>query len=148
MSLKVATLKDLDFITSCQMKMAKETENIDLDKDVLKRGVLKVLEQNGPEVYYVFEQDNEKKACMLTIPEWSEWRNKNALWIHSVYVIEKERKKGIFKAMYKQLKKLVVENEDIHALRLYVDKTNTAAQKTYESLGMNNQHYLLYEWNT
>ena len=29
---------------------------------------------------------------------------------------------------------------------LYVDKTNTSAQKVYEKLGMENHHYEMYEW--
>ena len=34
----------------------------------------------------------------------------------------------------------------LRGLRLYVDKTNTRAQKVYENLGMNGEHYHLYEW--
>ncbi len=31
-------------------------------------------------------------------------------------------------------------------LRLYVETNNSTAQKTYEALGMNSQHYKMYEW--
>jgi hypothetical protein len=31
-------------------------------------------------------------------------------------------------------------------LRLYVDKHNKSAQEVYEKLGMNKDHYELYEW--
>ena len=31
-------------------------------------------------------------------------------------------------------------------IRLYVDKTNHNALKTYSSLGMNGEHYSMFEW--
>ena len=35
--------------------------------------------------------------------------------------------------------------EDICGIRLYVERTNTIAQQTYEDLGMTHSHYDLYE---
>jgi ribosomal protein S18 acetylase RimI-like enzyme len=37
-------------------------------------------------------------------------------------------------------------NDSIRGIRLYVDKTNTKAMKVYEKLGMNGEHYGLFEW--
>lgn len=82
----------------------------------------------------------------LTIPEWSDWRNGTVLWIHSLYVIPKEREKGVFKKMFNFLKSMVEKSPEFIGLRLYVDKKNTSARKVYEKLGMNKDHYLLYEW--
>lgn len=48
--------------------------------------------------------------------------------------------------MYAHIQNLVKENENIRGIRLYVDKTNIGAQKTYENTGMNGEHYQLFEW--
>ncbi|MFI5391101.1 MAG: GNAT family N-acetyltransferase, partial [Bacteriovoracales bacterium] len=68
------------------------------------------------------------------------------LWIHSVYVLPKYRKTGIFKEMYNYLKEIVIAEPKILGLRLYVDNKNQTAQKIYKKLGMENDHYSLYEW--
>ncbi|MDO4497272.1 MAG: hypothetical protein Q4B58_05530 [Bacteroidales bacterium] len=39
------------------------------------------------------------------------------------------------------------QESNVSQLRLYVDKTNERAQKTYQKLGMHESHYLMYEEN-
>ena len=70
----------------------------------------------------------------------------NVYWIHSVYVLPEFRKKGVFKTMYLYLKNIVLKDKNIVGLRLYVDKTNANARKVYETMGMDDGHYLLFEW--
>ena len=41
--------------------------------------------------------------------------------------------------------RVIAENDNAGALRLYVDKENIVAQKVYQSLGMHDSHYLMYE---
>jgi ribosomal protein S18 acetylase RimI-like enzyme len=41
---------------------------------------------------------------------------------------------------------MVLESDDLNGVRLYADKTNLPAQQTYESLGMNQDHYSMFEW--
>jgi hypothetical protein len=41
---------------------------------------------------------------------------------------------------------MVEADASLGGLRLYVDKRNISAQIVYESLGMNGEHYQLYEW--
>jgi ribosomal protein S18 acetylase RimI-like enzyme len=38
------------------------------------------------------------------------------------------------------------EKKGVAGLRLYVESNNERARKTYEALGMNSEHYTLYEW--
>ncbi len=82
----------------------------------------------------------------MTIPEWSDWRNGTILWIHSLYVVPEVRRKGVFTKLYQYLKQRVEGSDELMGLRLYVDKNNTGAQKVYENLGMNKDHYVMYEW--
>jgi len=48
--------------------------------------------------------------------------------------------------MYEYIKGMVTPGSGYTGIRLYVDKTNLAAQKIYEKLGMNGDHYQVYEW--
>ena len=49
--------------------------------------------------------------------------------------------------MFEFIKSTVLDQAtDFRGIRLYVDKTNNIAQKVYEKLGMENQHYEMYEW--
>jgi ribosomal protein S18 acetylase RimI-like enzyme len=82
----------------------------------------------------------------MTTFEWSDWRNGTVLWIQSVYVEKAFRGKGVYKMMYAFIRQMVEENADLCGIRLYVDKSNLPAQKVYESLDMNGEHYTVYEW--
>ena len=44
------------------------------------------------------------------------------------------------------IKSIVEESDKYMGLRLYVDKTNLKAQKVYNRVGMDGEHYKLFEW--
>lgn len=139
-------LFDVDVIAEFQCKMALETENMKLDPPTVNKGVSAVFDDPGKGKYWIAESDGEVVGCLLTIPEWSDWRNGTVLWIHSVYVVPAFRKNGVFKKLYQHLRKMVSDSPELRGLRLYVDKTNVSAQKVYEALEMSGEHYHLYEW--
>ena len=145
-TIRKANSGDENIIANFQVRMAKETEQIDLDRDIVNKGVNAVL--NSPEkgIYFVAESENKIIASLLITFEWSDWRNGNVYWIHSIYVLPEFRKKGVFKTMYLYLKNIVLKDKNIVGLRLYVDKTNANARKVYETMGMDDGHYLLFEW--
>jgi len=137
----------LESIVRFQLEMAKETEDLTLDLDTVKRGVSTVFDNPNKGLYYVVtNEENKCVGSLLTMTEWSDWRCKDVIWIHSVYVISEYRKKGVFKKMYSHLKEKVENSDEFAGLRLYVDKTNIPAQKVYENIGMSNEHYDLFEW--
>lgn len=144
--IRKAIQNDLNFIVQAQLSMAKETENLILDKDVLTLGVEAVLTNPQKGEYYLATYGDTTVGMLLTIPEWSDWRNGTVLWIHSVYILPNFRKLGVYKELYVFLKKMVETSTHYRGLRLYVDKRNLNAQKVYQKLGMDNQHYELYEW--
>ncbi|HXH31085.1 MAG TPA: GNAT family N-acetyltransferase [Bacteriovoracaceae bacterium] len=139
-------LFDISTIANFQVKMAWETENFKLDIPVVEAGVAAVFDDPSKGKYWLAEVDGRVAGCLLTVPEWSDWRNGTVLWIHSVYVVPESRKNGVYKALYQHLKDMVEASTDLRGLRLYVDKTNAAAQDVYESLGMSGEHYHLFEW--
>lgn len=149
MNIKVrpGLLFDIDVIADYQVKMAFETENgLKLDPPTVNLGVTAVMDDPSKGKYWLAEVDGKVVGCLLTVPEWSDWRNGTVLWIHSVYVHPDFRKYGVYKALYAHLKQMVTESKELRGLRLYVDKTNLNAQKVYEALGMSGEHYHLFEW--
>jgi GNAT superfamily N-acetyltransferase len=145
-TIRPGLLFDVDKIAEFQIKMALETEKLNLDLPVVIRGVSAVLDDPTKGKYWVAEVNSQIAGCLLTISEWSDWRNGAVLWIHSVYVEPKFRRAGVFKALYLHLKENVLSSPELRGLRLYVDKTNLVAQKVYTGLEMDREHYHLYEW--
>jgi ribosomal protein S18 acetylase RimI-like enzyme len=139
-------LFDIQIIAEFQVKMAWETETMKLDPPTVDKGVAAVFDDPSKGKYWLAEVNGQVVGCLLTVPEWSDWRNGTVLWIHSVYVREEFRKHGVYKSLYQHLKSMVQESKNLRGLRLYVDKTNVKAQKVYESLGMSGEHYHLFEW--
>ncbi len=139
-------LFDVDEIAAFQVEMALETENLSLDLPTVTLGVSAVFDDPAKGKYWVAEIGDQVAGCLLTVPEWSDWRNGTVLWIHSVYVRPQFRSQGVYRALYQHLKAMVSESRDLRGLRLYVDKTNEAAKKVYLALGMDGEHYQLFEW--
>ncbi len=149
MNLKIrpGLLFDIDTISTFQIQMAYETENgLRLDPPTVTKGVAAVMDDPTKGKYWLAEADGVVVGCLLTVPEWSDWRNGTILWIHSVYVIPQARNQGVYRALYTYLKEMIESSSDFRGLRLYVDKTNKSAQRVYEKLGMDGTHYHLYEW--
>jgi len=122
-----------------------ETEGMELDSDVVTEGVMALFDDAGKGQYFVAEEQDTVVASLMITYEWSDWRNANIWWFQSVYVIPGYRRKGVFRMMYDHVKKEGME-QGIAGLRLYVESENIRAQKTYEAMGMNGQHYRMFEW--
>jgi GNAT superfamily N-acetyltransferase len=143
--IRKAKLSDASSIIDFQLRMARETENIELIPEIVTKGVDAVFHDQSKGQYFVAESGGKVVASLLITYEWSDWRNCNVWWFQSVFVMPEFRRKGIFRKMYNYIKTLA-EEQDIAGLRLYVETSNSRAQKTYEALGMNSEHYAFYEW--
>ncbi len=144
--IRQATKTDADFIISAQVALATETESLSLDRDTVTAGVGAVFDDPAKGTYYIADEDGECIGCLMVTPEWSDWRNATVLWLQSVYVRPEDRGRGVFRALYAHMLELVKSTESIAGLRLYVDKSNSAAMSAYEKLGMDGHHYQTYEW--
>lgn len=141
-----AVKENIETIAGFQQKMAWETEEFKLNHEIVSKGVSAVFDKPELGKYFVVKYDNKVIASLLITYEWSDWRNTKVWWIQSVYVLPEHRRKGVFKLMYSHIKSIVQQDKNIGGVRLYVDKTNKNAQKTYENVGMNGEHYQLFEW--
>jgi ribosomal protein S18 acetylase RimI-like enzyme len=131
-------------IISFNTAMALETESLSLDQELISPGVCAVLSDERKGIYFVAEIEGKIAGQMMITFEWSDWRNGTIWWIQSVYVPTGFRRQGVFKSLYQYVRE-EARKADVVALRLYVERDNKAAQKTYESLGMHLSHYLLME---
>ncbi|MEW6236356.1 MAG: GNAT family N-acetyltransferase [Candidatus Omnitrophota bacterium] len=143
-SIRRANEIDLPTIADFNAAMAYETEGLVLDRKRLEGGIGAALNDSRKGWYYLAEAQGEAIAQTLITLEWSDWRNGWWWWIQSVYVIPSWRRKGVFRAIYEQIAKEAKEDGAV-GLRLYVEKENTGAQKTYIDLGMKTSHYQFYE---
>ncbi len=146
MVIREATESDIPNLLDFQLKMALETENITLEISSLTMGVHRLFKDATKGRYYVAAMNKEVVGCLMTTYEWSDWRNGTVLWIQSVYVAKENRGQGVYKKMYNYIKQLVENDPDLKGIRLYVDKSNETAQHTYQKIGMNGEHYTIYEW--
>lgn len=137
---------DAATIVDFQLRMAHETEELGLDPQTLSRGVAAVFADPGKGRYWIAERGGAIVGCLLTTFEWSDWRNGVILWIQSVYVVPEERGRGVYRALYERVRRLLDESPELKGIRLYVEKRNTAARQVYERLGMTREHYDLFEW--
>lgn len=144
-SIRKAGIEDSSTIIEFQQKLAWETEKKRLADKTIKYGVTGVFNNPSRGQYFVAENNGIIIASLLITYEWSDWRNSDVWWFQSVYVLPEFRRKGVFREMYSFIKK-EAEKKDIAGLRLYVESNNETAIKTYERLGMNGEHYKMYEW--
>ena len=145
MHYREAVPADASAIIEFQLAMARETEELELDREILTHGVEALFTDPALGRYYVAEDDGRVVGSLMITYEWSDWRNGMVWWIQSVYVIPEFRRRGIYAGLYMHVKAMV-EQSAVRGIRLYVDKRNTAAQEVYTRLGMNGEHYQLFEW--
>lgn len=145
-TIRPALKTDRDAIAGFQVAMALETENYALDIATVTKGVEAVLNQEHLGTYYVAVIGHEVIASLLTTYEWSDWRNSTVLWIQSVFVKREHRNKGVYGHLYQHVKAKVENDASLCGVRLYVDRTNLTAQEVYTRLGMNGEHYRVFEW--
>ena len=140
-----ATDTDAVIIADFNASMAKETENIELDRDRLRKGTEALLANSSKGLYYLAEADGKVVGQLLITYEWSDWRNATFWWIQSVYVHPEYRHQGIFRSLYRSIETIARKRGDVCGLRLYVDTSNKRAQQTYKVLGMKHSHYQMMD---
>ena len=144
--IRQAIEEDHQVIVDFQIWMAKESEGLDLDRDLLTDGVIAVFRDSQKGNYLVVEDDGKVIASLLITNEWSDWRNQYIYWLQSVYVLPTYRGKKVFSMMYDHVKSLVEKDDNVAGIRLYVDNSNEHALNVYNAVGMDGGHYKTFEW--
>lgn len=145
MTIRLAHAGDIETLAANHRAMAWETENKSLDVDTTLRGTRAVIEDKTKGFYLIAERSGRTVGQLLITYEWSDWRNGTFWWIQSVYVEPHARRRGVYKALHDHVLSAAKTAGDVCGVRLYVDKTNHHAQKTYQAMDMQLAHYDLYE---
>lgn len=145
MTIRRATIEDALSLSEFNQKMAFETEAITLIPEVIDAGVTAMISNPQMGFYLVAEEADEIQASLMVTTEWSDWRNGLFWWIQSVYVKPDFRRKGLYRLLYQRVKSLAETETGVCGFRLYVEHDNKVAQNTYQSLGMQETDYKLFE---
>ena len=140
-SIREARPADVEIIAHFNSRIAFETEGMRLSPEVIDSGVRALLADRSKGRYWVAESDSRVVGQIMVTYEWSDWRNGMIWWIQSVYVHGDYRRSGVFSALYGHVESLAREDPGVCGIRLYVERENVRAQRTYESLGMTNTDY-------
>ncbi len=142
-----AHLRDAAVIAEFNQAMAQETEDKQLPAETINAGVERMLADSTLGFYLVAQApgNDNLAGCLGITTEWSDWRNGLFWWIQSVYVPPEFRGQGVFSALYKHVKGLATSDEEVCGIRLYAEKQNQQALRTYFRLGMIETEYRLLE---
>ncbi|NEO98028.1 MAG: GNAT family N-acetyltransferase [Symploca sp. SIO2E9] len=146
--IRIGELQDLDVLVNFNQAMADETEGRKLTLEIVTAGVKTLLENPNLGFYLLAEKNGEVAGTLMVTTEWSDWHNGLYWWIQSVYIRPEFRRQGVYHQLYNFVKDKAKQEQDelkIWGFRLYVESQNMVAQKTYESLGMKETSYKIYE---
>ena len=146
MNLKIreADKSDITILAKNNQVLAYETENINLNLDIITSGVSNALNREDCH-YFVAEINKMVVGQTLITYEWSDWRNGLIWWMQSVFVLFNFRRQGVYRNLFNHIENLARNNSKVKALRLYVIKNNQSGIKTYKALGMKDSGYIVYE---
>jgi GNAT superfamily N-acetyltransferase len=145
-SIREAVAGDRDWLADCAIAMAWETEHKRLDPDTVRAGMAAGIADPAKARYFIAVDAGDAPAGTLMLTrEWSDWRNGDWWWIQSVYVVPAQRRRGVFAALYRHVEGLARATPGVVGLRLYVERGNEAARRTYAALGMADAGYDILE---
>jgi GNAT superfamily N-acetyltransferase len=145
LTVREASPADAAVVVEFNRLLAAESEGKQLDRTVLAAGVAAQLADPQKGRYFLAEETGDILGQVGLTFEWSDWRNGWKWWIQSVYVRADARRRGVFRALFEHVRQAALQDGRVVGLRLYVDKGNQGAQRTYERLGMQASGYFLLE---
>ena len=144
-----ARTDDIAHLAAWAIAMALETEHKRLDQKTVEGGVRAVFDDPGRGRYFIAERTTGDDAVaigtLMLTHEWSDWRCGDWWWIQSVYVAPDFRRRGAYRALYEHVRALAEVTPRVCGLRLYVERGNVKAQRTYRNMGMHDAGYRMYE---
>jgi ribosomal protein S18 acetylase RimI-like enzyme len=143
-AVRSATAADLEAVVEFNIRLARETEDVTLDRALVTAGVTAGMADPAKARYFVAERNGEVIGQLMVTTEWSDWRNGWIWWVQSVYVRSDARKQGVLAALVRRVRELA-RAEGVPRVRLYVEEHNAAAQAAYRRLGLAYADYHVYE---
>jgi len=144
LAIRPGRTSDVDVIVEFNIRLARETEAMTLDRALVTAGTRAAVADEHKGRYFLAEVGGRVVGQLMLTHEWSDWRNGDIWWIQSVYVDAEYRGRGVFSAIYRHVKAEAKKAGAI-GMRLYIERENGSARKTYERLGMGVKHYDVME---
>jgi GNAT superfamily N-acetyltransferase len=143
MKIRSAKISDAKVLTCNNILLASESEDMKLDHRTVLKGVKAILSDKQKGFYIVAEDKGTVIGQLMITFEWSDWRGRMIWWLQSVFVEPAWRKKGVFKALLKDIKKRAIKAK-VMDLRLYVHTSNKKAMSVYKGTGFSKKPYFIY----
>jgi len=141
-------LEELEEVVNMICKMAKETENKSLDEKKVTEAVNNFFHNKIFGHYFIIVDEANNNFCgmnMITY-EYNINTDKTLVWIQSVFIEKEYRKKKLFRKLLQENENFVIKNENFEKkVKLYMEKTNTTAEKVYHKLGFVKTDECLFE---
>lgn len=139
---------ELSDIIEMIVKMAYETEEKKLNKELVEKAIEKLLKYPIYGQYFFIIDSLLDKFCGMNLVTFEHNINLDTtiLWIQSVFVHEDYRMKGLFRRLLYKNEDYVLENKGFKkTVKLYMDKDNEKAEKVYFKVGFKVCKEILYE---
>ncbi len=145
--IRLAEPRDLESLVTYNVALASETEDRQLERDLLQCGVEAILADASKGFYVVMEHRPTGQIIgqLLITFEWSDWRNAVFWWLQSVYVHKDWRRQGVFKTLYDYVLAKGKRQGNVAGIRLYVEQDNVVAQGVYAYVGLASAPYKVFE---
>jgi len=144
-TIRSATLADVDTIAANNIAMAAETERLRLDPATVRSGVRRVVTDEQRGMYFLAQRGGQVIGQLLITREWSDWRDSWFWWIQSVYVVPAARGAGVYRTLHGYVEQQARRTPGVCGLRLYVDRKNAIARQVYQQLGLHETNYEFME---
>lgn len=144
-TVRKALESDGEKLIQFNIAMAWETEQKELPRNKIEHGVKALFQKPEYGFYMVAEAHGRIVGSLMITKEWSDWRNGLFWWIQSVYVTPEFRRRGVYRSLHQKIREMAANNPEVCGCRLYVEKNNSIAQKTYSNLGMSETNYKMFE---
>jgi len=145
LTVRRANVADAAVVQEFNRLLALESEGKALDLTLLGSGVAAILADPHKGLYFLAECEGQPVGQISVTYEWSDWRNGWFWWIQSVYVKPEFRRRGVFRALYAHVERTARQDPTVIGIRLYVERDNHVAHKTYQGMGLDWTSYRVME---
>jgi ribosomal protein S18 acetylase RimI-like enzyme len=130
-------------------KMAKETENKELNVEIVQKSYHRLLDNPVYGCYFVIkssQNDNKFLGMNLVTFEYNINLMQTVVWLQSVLIEKDYRNKGLFRKLMQENEKFSKNKQNTFpVLKLYVETENVNAKEVYLKLGFYDTGEILYE---
>lgn len=145
LAIRPADAGDIGTISDFNVALCRETEGRELDHATVTQGVRRFVSEPARGRYFVALIGAEVVGQTAHTFEWSDWRNGEIWWIQSVYVHPGHRGRGVFRALFDHIRGLGEQDAECCGIRLYMERDNETARRSYLGLGFSETGYEVLE---